>query len=284
MKKHDQTSKILGLRLFSKDKERLLKNITSSADPSSHPPTRPILVFTPNPEQVMLAQRDPEFAKVLPQADYLLPDGIGLVLASRILGPVTGQPAIPQRITGVEVCQDLLAWAEDQQLTCLVVGGRRYEQLATEVRFLGKLAVWELKSEPTIYWTPGYEDVTHPTPAEENALTEVISKLQPDLVFVAFGAPYQEKWILTHQDLLAKSAVKIAMVVGGSFDVIFGRISRAPEWMRGGGEWLYRLWKEPWRWKRQLQLIAFIKLVLQEWSTLTFSNPGKDILKKESAD
>jgi N-acetylglucosaminyldiphosphoundecaprenol N-acetyl-beta-D-mannosaminyltransferase len=284
MKKNDQTSKILGLSLFSRRNEELLNNLTRGLESPTTSVTRPKVVFTPNPEQVVLASRNSSFAQLLPQADYLLPDGVGLVMASQLFSLVTDQPPVAERITGIDVTEQLLTWAADHQVRCLVIGGRGYDQHSLGLRQFGVHGIWQLKEQPDLYWLPGYEQVAQPTPEEESTLEAAIKILKPEIVFVAFGAPYQEQWIMEHLPLLTEIQAKVAMVVGGSFDVLLGKVPRAPQWMHGGGEWFFRLLKEPWRWKRQLQLLTFMKLVLQEFFRLAFLSPGKDKLKKEATD
>jgi len=89
-----------------------------------------------------------------------------------------------------------------------------------------------------------------------------VRRYKPHLVFVAFGSPYQELWIARHSNQFGKSVV---MGVGGAFDYLSGHVYRAPEFIRKIGlEWFFRLLSQPWRWKRQLSLLKFIKLVLQE--------------------
>jgi len=79
------------------------------------------------------------------------------------------------------------------------------------------------------------------------------------------GAPHQEEWILEHRQLLKNSGCLIALTVGGAIDMILGKLTRAPLWMRRFGlEWLYRLIQEPWRWKRQTRLIKFAWLVMRQ--------------------
>jgi N-acetylglucosaminyldiphosphoundecaprenol N-acetyl-beta-D-mannosaminyltransferase len=97
-------------------------------------------------------------------------------------------------------------------------------------------------------------------PEEEPAIVHAIAEARPDILFVAFGAPKQEKWIRRH---LAELRVPVAIGVGGSFDVIAGRVARAPQWMqRAGVEWLYRALREP---KRLPRIWAVPRLV---WMTL----------------
>ena len=123
----------------------------------------------------------------------------------------------------------------------------------------------KLAKKLQLQWLEGYENVNKPTEKEEQVVRQTLQQLKPKLVLVAFGAPQQEQWVIEHSDLLKKAGTKVAMVVGGSFDVLFGRLKRAPLWMRAIGlEWLYRLLQEPKRWRRQLALLNFMKLVFKE--------------------
>jgi N-acetylglucosaminyldiphosphoundecaprenol N-acetyl-beta-D-mannosaminyltransferase len=100
-----------------------------------------------------------------------------------------------------------------------------------------------------------------PAPDEENDIVERIRAARPDMLFVAFGAPAQDLWIARNQPRLQ---VPVAMGVGGSLDFVAGVTRRAPEWVqRIGLEWLYRLIREPWRWRRQLELPRFVWHVLR---------------------
>ena len=116
-----------------------------------------------------------------------------------------------------------------------------------------------------LYWHEAFLNVTQQTQEENIVLLDFIRKLKPVAVFVALGAPHQEKWIVDNKKFLEESGVRVAMVVGGSFDVLLGKIARAPKWMQKIGlEWLFRLFQEPWRWRRQLKLLSFVKMVFQE--------------------
>ena len=112
---------------------------------------------------------------------------------------------------------------------------------------------------------PGLDVVgTHagsPAPEDEDEIVGNITRARPDILFVAYGAPQQEKWIARN---LGRLGVPVAMGVGGAFDFISGHAKRAPGWMRRFGlEWLYRLCHEPWRWRRMLALPRFACLVLR---------------------
>ena len=208
-----------------------------------------IFIATPNPEQIIQAQKNLVFQKALRSADILVPDGIGLVWASRFLANQQVEP-IKQRIAGTDVVASLLELAKNKNLKGLIVGGRDYLPGVEQYRSLS--------------WLEGFADVLRPTLEENQQIAQVIEKEQPDLVFVAFGAPNQEEWVANNLELLRKNKVKIVMVVGGAFDFIFGKINRAPGlWQTLGLEWLWRLIKQPWRIKRQLSLVEFVFKVIK---------------------
>jgi N-acetylglucosaminyldiphosphoundecaprenol N-acetyl-beta-D-mannosaminyltransferase len=216
-------------------------------------------IFTPNPEQIIESRQNSTFLKALQQATWLLPDGIGLVWASQLLAQKKKIRPLTQRITGVEMVEELLKVAREERRRVLIIGGFYDGQYHAGIQ-----AIFEKTWDCVM--TPGYADISQPTPQEEENVALVIKKVKPELVFVAFGAPHQELWVVNHHDLLEKNGAKLAMVVGGSFDFIFGKVRRAPVWVqRLSLEWLYRLIRQPWRWRRQLRLIQFIWLTIQEF-------------------
>lgn len=267
MKKVEQTAKVMGQFFFSKQKEELLNWLATEGEGGS----KPLLIFTPNPEHLVLTREKPSFAHTLQQADIRLPDGIWIVNAARILSWVGKSAPIAERIPGVEFVADLLKIAATKKWTVAVIGGRGYEQ-----RRVG--SDWELRaysgpsanssavndsttSSPrrVIHWLEAYRQAANPTVKEEIEVKKQLEALQPDLVFVALGAPLQEEWLVSHYDILKNNKVKIGMVVGGAFDMLTGRVQRAPLLYRKlGFEWLYRLGQQPWRWKRQLRLVRFL--------------------------
>jgi N-acetylglucosaminyldiphosphoundecaprenol N-acetyl-beta-D-mannosaminyltransferase len=100
-----------------------------------------------------------------------------------------------------------------------------------------------------------------PNPAENEGIVERVNESGAEILFVAYGAPAQDKWIDRNREKL--QGVRVAMGVGGSLDFITGRAQRAPQWVqRLGLEWLHRLLREPWRWRRMKALPRFVLLVL----------------------
>lgn len=243
MKKIDRIVNLWQLDIFGSGENELLDLLKNHLKEEKGLLT----VATPNPEQVVLSQRSPEFLAVLQDFDILIPDGGGLVAASKILAKKADQPSLTQRITGVSVVEQLCSWAIQYEVPVLVIGGRDYDSIKNFC--------------PTATWIEGYKVITQPTATEEKAVEATIKKIRPHIVFVAFGAPHQELWVNSHKALLEQNGVKVVMVVGGSFDYLLGKVKRAPKaWQKVGLEWMYRLYQEPWRWRRQVSLLEFMAL------------------------
>ncbi len=236
-----------------------------------------LTISTANPEQVMLAQQNMQFFQTVKREfDLVLPDGEGIVLASRLLSDRTQGAMIEERLAGVAIVSELIALSRLSKGPMLVIGGKVYQDAmieidSSELRFqeideLSDLEI-ELKTNTNkvLYWLPAYEDAKHPTRSEEELVDSAIKKLKPKLVLVALGAPQQEFWVAKHKKLLKDSGVRIAMVVGGAFDMLTGKVSRAPRLLRQLKlEWLWRLIQEPSRWRRQLALISFLQIVFYQ--------------------
>lgn len=198
-------------------------------------------IVTPNPEIVMMAQKDEELKKIINNADLAIPDGVGLKLAGDI-----------ECITpGIDVMEKLIKMVSERGFTTGFLGGRG--GVAEKVAECLKEKYPKLKV--TFAESGGEVD-------KEGKLLKLLKLpklLNCDLLFVAFGPPKQEKWIDKNLD---KISVKVAMGVGGAFDYLSGNVPRAPRWIRNlGWEWLFRLIIQPWRIKRQLALLKYIWLL-----------------------
>ncbi len=206
---------------------------------------RPRQICTVNPEFVMVAQRDIHFYAILQRADLCAADGIGLLLAARL----RGQP-LPDRITGSDGLPLITGWAAEAGWRIFLLGAA--EGVAARAADLLRARY------PGVQIVGTYAG--SPAPEEEAAIVERINACGADILFVAYGAPTQDKWIARN---LPRLNVKVAMGVGGAIDFVTGAQVRAPKgWQRLGLEWLYRLIREPWRWKRMTRLPRFVLAVL----------------------
>jgi N-acetylglucosaminyldiphosphoundecaprenol N-acetyl-beta-D-mannosaminyltransferase len=220
------TVKVLGISITTTSKKEILEEIRKYLVSSGKNTQKSVRIFTPNTEQLVMAQKDLRFADVLNQADVAIPDTVGVAWASRMLTKEGIQKPIP----GVEFMEDLVQLAEKCHVPIGLIGGR------------GKIAVNALECLQAKY-------------------PRLTTSNNPGVVFVALGAPKQE-YFIEQEAKITKGVVYMA--VGGSFDIISGKLQRAPAWMRSLGlEWLWRLILEPWRITRQLALIEFIWLVLR---------------------
>lgn len=204
-------------------------------------------IVTPNPEIVMRAQTDTELNRILNQADIAIADGGGIVLASHLL-----KKPLPERITGFDLMLELFSIAVSQNYSIYLLGGKPG---------ILKVAKKNLKEKyPGINICGihhGYLDQE-----EQKNVVKEINNLEPDLLFVGMGVPLQEKFL---DKFINKLKIKIAMTVGGSFDVLAGESKRAPYWMQKLYlEWFYRLIKEPRRFGRMLALPKFVFMVVLE--------------------
>ena len=257
LKNMHKTANILDFNVFSRQKSELLIKIKNHLFSKKEP----LIIFTPNAEQLVQAKQNPNFNRYLKQANILIPDGISLVWASRLLAEAGQSEPIIERIAGVDLVKDLIELTQELGLKVLVIGGQGYEQVVPQAKKVKNY--WQLAGN--IFWTAGYQNVSQAQKNEIAQLRQVIKELRPEVVLVAFGAPAQEKWIIEQLSLLTASEVKLVMAVGGAFDMLLGKIKRAPAWLQHLGlEWLFRLIQEPWRWRRQLRLIKFVRLVIKQ--------------------
>jgi N-acetylglucosaminyldiphosphoundecaprenol N-acetyl-beta-D-mannosaminyltransferase len=202
-----------------------------------------------NAAKIVAASKDEKLKQVLLDADLITADGMSVVWASRVLG----QP-LKQRVTGIDLFQRLVERAAQRGLSVYFLGARDESVRGTVKRFKSRHA--ELK-------VAGYHN-GYFADSESDAIANLIKQSAADLLFVAMGSPAQENWIASQ---LARSGVRFALGVGGSFDHVSGLAVRAPRWMqRAGLEWLYRLMREPRRmWRRYLiGNSAFVLMVIRQ--------------------
>lgn len=202
-------------------------------------------VITLNPEMLMQARNDPAVWGLLNRGDLVVPDGHGILWAGKRLGS-----RFPERVTGVDLIQALAIRAVDAGWHLYLLGGAPGVAEAAAVNLQRRHPGLQVVGTGHGYFTG----------AELPAVLDRIRAARPDLLLVGMGFPRQEYFIRDHRRDLGSP---VAVGVGGSFDVISGRLRRSPAWIqRLRLEWLYRAFQEPARWRRLLVLPRFIGLVL----------------------
>jgi N-acetylglucosaminyldiphosphoundecaprenol N-acetyl-beta-D-mannosaminyltransferase len=203
------------------------------------------LVATVNPEFVMRARADSEFARVLESADLCLADGSGVVWAARRQGCTMHEP-----VTGVDLIPRLAAICATRHFRLFLLGAAPGVAADLALRLRAEHPELEVEAHPG-----------SPDPSSEAETLALIQRHKPHLLLVAYGHPTQELWIDRMRDRLG---VAVAIGVGGAFDYLTGRVPRAPAWMRRAGlEWLFRLARQPWRIRRMAVLPLYALRVLR---------------------
>jgi len=205
------------------------------------------IVVTPNAEILQMFQTRPEMHDALMEADYVVPDGVGVLMAAKRLGT-----PLKEKVAGIELGIHLLE-------RCAAEGKR--------VFFLGakpgiaERAKLEVEKKLPDIRIVGVQD-GYFKPEEEPALVERINGLDVDMLFVCLGAPKQEIWMASHKNVLKVGAM---LGLGGTLDVLGNNVKRAPRWMINMRlEWLYRIIKEPYRIGRVASLPRFLLSIKKE--------------------
>ena len=204
-------------------------------------------VVTPNPEFILDARKNDRFCADLAGAALTIADGVGVVYAARILGtPLKG------KVPGIDFAQGLVRTMAEKGQRLFLLGA--------------KPGVAELAAKNLTGRYPGLTVCgVHDGYFQESESPEVAAKIREsgaDVVFVCLGAPKQERWMAAHGE---ETGAHLLVGLGGSLDVFAGTVERAPMgWQKLGLEWLYRLFKEPWRWKRMARLPLILWFALLE--------------------
>jgi len=269
------SGKILEITFIFSPQKKVLEEIkkylflyTQNRKQKAENSIKPLVVVTPNPEQVVYAHRHSSFMEMLNRADVSLPDGIGIVYASRFLpnhDAMGKKRILERRIAGSEFMLDLVALAAKNRVRIGLIGG--FDGLAVEAlerlqHTYPRLEGWATDGPVMTVVADGAVTVQDEQEEYLTALADRIRKQNTGLVFVGLGAPKQEYLI---ERLTTKTGgPRVFMAVGGSLDYIAGRVQRAPVFIRLiGFEWFWRLLREPWRLKRQTALIRFVWLVIR---------------------
>ncbi|GDX62411.1 acetylglucosaminyldiphosphoundecaprenol acetyl-beta-D-mannosaminyltransferase [Candidatus Levyibacteriota bacterium] len=240
-------------------------------------------IVTPNPEILVYANNDKSFKEILNQARISLCDGVGVFLSGIFLGK-----PFKERVTGVNFMEKLCSEVSEKPITVGLLGGgpgiaemtaKRLLHNYPNLRIVFVAQEWGGDGFKTGEYI-GMRNQAIKIQNKSQDLNRVNSKLlveknygssgSIDILFVAFGFPKQEEWIVKN---LPHLSVRVMMAVGGSFDYISGNVARAPLIIRKiGMEWLFRLMIQPWRAKRQWKIIIFLWLILKEWFTMERKN------------
>lgn len=187
---------------------------------------------------INIAQRDEVFRHFLNNSATVYCDGEGVRLGARILAP-----SLPPRIVLTRWIWELCSFCTDNRFSVFFLGGSK-EASAEAVRRL-------LQRYPEIAIAGYHHGYFDKTGAENGRVVDLINSVKPNLLFVGFGMPEQERWI---QQNLSRLDVNAVLPCGSMVDYVAGMKSVAPAWMADFGmEWMYRLFQEPGRlWKRYL--------------------------------
>lgn len=250
----------LGIKISEVSKEQARQKVAEFLSGGQH------TIFTPNPEMVVQAQKDSYFCEVLNAGDLNLCDGKGLQIFTGI-----------KRIPGVDFMLEICQLAAERGSSVYLLGSGSDEVVKKTAEELQKqfsgLKIAGYDKGPVISENFNCHSRQSGNPADncldshldgnDSAVIEKINQAKPDILFVAFGSPKQEKWI--YENLSKMPSVKIAMGVGGSFDFISGKVKRAPLFLRRLGlEWMYRLIQEPRRFGRIFNAtVKFCYLVIK---------------------
>lgn len=203
-----------------------------------------VCVVTPNAEIAYEALHDMSLRKLLNSADLMLPDGAGVVLASKLL-----KTPLKEKVAGVDFAAGLLKLLAKNQQSVFLLGA--------------KPGVAETAAEKMVQMTPGLRiaGLHDGYFTDEAPIIAQINESGADVLFVCLGSPKQELFMQRYRQELG---VKIMIGLGGSLDAFAGTVKRAPQWMiRMNLEWLYRLIKEPKRFGRMLRLPKYLFAVMK---------------------
>ena len=234
--------KILGVNIDRVNLEQAVERVRELISIQS----QSSLIVTPNSEMLAMASEDKQLTDILNSADLATPDGIGVVIASKILGK-----PLEERVAGFDLITELFQEFAEEEINFYFLGGKPG---------IVDQAVLNLKDKYSNLNISGYHHGYLDRESQEQVITEINNK-DIDLLLVGMGVPLQEKFL---DNNLKKLRVGAAVTVGGSFDVLAGEVNRAPLWMQKAAlEWFYRLLQEPSRFGRMLTLPKFIFLVIK---------------------
>jgi N-acetylglucosaminyldiphosphoundecaprenol N-acetyl-beta-D-mannosaminyltransferase len=203
-------------------------------------------VVTPNPEICLISYKDKKFRRLIQNSFLSIPDGSGLKIGARILGD-----RLNNKTTGADLSQKILELAEQKNYSILLLGGK------PEVGERAKVLIKQKFPNLKIDYLNGGDFDSHGNSTLPN-LINLINSINPTIIFVCLGAPKQEYFMATN---LNKLNAKLMLGLGGTIDFLAGQVKRAPASFRKFGlEWLWRFFKEPWRWKRIINAVIIFPI------------------------
>ncbi|WP_342508535.1 WecB/TagA/CpsF family glycosyltransferase [Sporosarcina sp. FSL K6-2383] len=231
---------ILGVQVNTENYDQLIPKVFRNIEDK-----KKSLVVAINPEKLMKAKEDPELKALLNRAQFQIPDGIGVIIASKLQ-----KGNIRSRVTGVDMMDHVVREAARTGHAIFLYGAKPG---------VADKAAQQLQQTYPDLIVAGTQDGYE---SNNDKIIDIINQAQPSILFVAMGSPKQEQWIEQHRDKLYPT---LYQGVGGSFDVLAGNLKRAPAiFQRFGAEWLYRLLKEPSRLQRQMNLPKFLFEVFKQ--------------------
>ena len=230
---------IMEIPFINERKESLLNQIYQGVENKDKQ-----FIVTANPEIVMKTRADKAYKQIVQSADYVVPDGIGILLAAK-----RHKTPLKERIPGVELMESMLSYANKHRKTCYFLGAEDK---------VNQALIKKINRRYPDLIIGGYHHGFFEL--DDAAIVEDVKGSDADFVFVALGFPRQENWINQHFATFTKG---VFMGVGGSFDVISDTVKRAPAiWIKLNLEWLYRIVKQPTRAFRVLDVVKFILLTI----------------------
>ena len=229
-----KNTSVLGVPISMINQRQLLKMIDDAVRSGQQ-----MTIVAVNARKIVRAIHEPEMKRLLMGYDVFLADGLSV---ARAAGPMT------ERITGVDLMEEICRQSARTGAKLFFYGATEENNLAAR------------KKLKTAY--PGMRIAGHCNGYEDEDVVEKIRESGADVVFVAKGTPLQEKWIMKHGK---STGASILMGVGGAFDVLGGKVKRAPGFIQNMGlEWLYRMAWEPKRFQQIPELLEFRRLVKKE--------------------
>ncbi len=231
------------------------------------------LIFTPNPEILMIGEQDLQYKKILQQVDVSLPDGSGLLFASSFLSKSTGK-SWPVVVWNFVVCSAALLLRKkyvSDIIPGVIPGSGTFfllhdalQHTDLSVFYFGgehgvekQIAPVMKRKYPSLHIAGSTGGYPFKNPEEGERILQEIEQARPDMLFIALSFPWQERWAVLHRERLTKAGVKVAMVVGGTFDFAVEKRKRAPElFQKLSLEWLWRLVQEPSRFGRIMTAVV----------------------------